>query len=241
MKSKLLESVGLSNYISGTNYNFRYKTVGPKVCNYMDEILHINNMYPKNIYSCFQIHSNRVENINHKDFQDFPYGKILLDTDGLICDEKNVVITTKFADCTPIILFDPVKKIQASVHSGWRGTAQKISEVAINKLVSEYNCNVKDLYAFVGPSIDADLYEVGSDVYEAFSSFKNRDSYFKKKDNGKFLLDMKSINKDILIDNGILNNHIEVSDLNTFTNKNLHSARRDNPDYGLNIMITMIK
>lgn len=241
MKSKLLESVGLANYIAGSDYNFRYKTVGKKVNNYMNEILKINNISPKEIYSCYQVHSARVENINHENFIDFEYGKILLDTDGLISNKENVALTTKFADCTPIILFDPINKVQASVHSGWRGTAKKISEVAINKLISEYNSNPKDIYAFVGPSIDANLYEVGPDVYEAFKNIKNRDKYFKPKENNKFLLDMKSVNRDILIENNIPIENIEVSEYNTLSDENLHSARRDSPNYGLNLMITMIK
>lgn len=241
MNSKLLDSVGLFNYTAGTNYNFRYKKVGNKVNEYMSEILKENNINPSEIYSCYQIHSNRVENINHKDFKDFSYGKILLDTDGLITNEKNVALITKFADCTPIILFDPIKKVQASVHSGWRGTVKKISKVAINKMKNDFGCDTKDIYAFVGPSIDSDLYEVGRDVYDEFSDFNYRDDYFTAKENDKFILDMKGLNKRILLENGILEKNIEVSTYNTFSDKNLHSARRDSPEYGLNMIISMIK
>lgn len=241
MNSKLLNSIGLFNYTAGTNYNFRYKTVGEKVNIYMDEILKESNIIPNEIYSCYQIHSNRVENINNESFQDFVYGKIILDTDGLITNEKNIALVTKFADCTPIILFDPINKVQASVHSGWRGTSKKISEVAINKMKNDFNCKSENIYAFIGPSIDSSLYEVGNDVYEEFSDFRNRDQFFTPKENNKFVLDMKGINKEILLDNGIIEKNIEVSDYNTFTNNKLHSARRDSPNYGLNMIISIIK
>ena len=241
MYSKLLDSVGLFNYTTGTELNFRYKTVGDNVVSNMNEVLTKNNINPKMIYSCFQTHSNRVEDINNPEFKDFPYGKIILDTDGLITNEKNTALITKFADCTPIILFDAKNKIQASLHSGWRGTSKEISTVAINKLINEYNSSIEDIYAFIGPSIDSNLYEVGEDVYEEFKHFSYRDEFFTKKENNKFILDMKEINKKILLQNNIPEKNIEVSNLNTFSNKNLHSARRDSPNYGLNMTISIIK
>ena len=241
MKSKLLESIGLFNYTSGTEYNFRYRTVGSKVKDYMEDLLKKNNLNPDMIYSALQVHSNIVEDVNCDKSEEFIYGKIIKSVDGLITDKSNIALVTKFADCTPVILFDPINKVQASVHSGWRGTKDKISEVAINKLVKEYNCKIENIYAFVGPSVDSELYEVGSEVYNEFSHFKNRDLFFNYKGNRKFLLDMKSINKSILLENGLLNKNIEVSTENTLSNRKFHSARRDAPDYGLNMTITMIK
>lgn len=239
MKSNLLESIGLQNSIATKKYNFKYKNNRDKIGSDMKNFLAESNLNPKIIFTAIQTHSNSV--VDAKGGDDFIYGKIIPNVDGLVTNNRDTALVIKFADCTPVVLYDPVKKVQASVHSGWRGTSTKISEIAIEKLISDYNSKREDIYAFIGPSIDFNLYEVGSDVYDEFKHFKNRDLFFKRESKDKFKLNMKLVNEVLLLENGILKKHIEVSKEHTYSNPNLHSARRDGINYGLNAIVTLIK
>lgn len=241
MISKFLNDLNIINYTSGTEYDFKYTKVGDKVKEYMDDILNKNNIYPDEIFSAVQVHSNNIRDTSIDNFKDFAFGKNIDNCDALITTKAKQALVIKYADCTPIILYDKSKKILCAIHSGWRGTVNKISEDVINKLIKEYNSDPSDIYAYIGPSVDSDLYDVGYDVYEAFKDFKFRDEFFKAKNNDKFLLDMKGINKKILLENNIMEDHIHISDKNTLSNEKFHSARREGKIYGLNMTLVMMK
>lgn len=240
MYSKLLKNNGLDNIISGIEHNVRYKTQQLKVKDEVEDILKKSNINPSIIYSANQVHEDNVEYCNGTNGEKFVYGNIFMNTDGLITDKKDVALLIKFADCTPIVLYDPVNQVQAIVHSGWRSTVKRISKSAIDKMVKDFKCKKENILAYVGPTIDIENYEVGSEVYDAFKDFKCRDEFFvKHKD--KYKLSMKDANINILLEEGILINNIEVCEESTFKNSDLHSARRDGKNYGLNSMITIMK
>lgn len=243
MKSLLLKEIYNRIYLKP--YDFRYAKVGDKVKNYIEENLKKDNVEPKEIYSSYQCHSTNISIVERDKAENFIYGKIFLNSDGMITSSKNVGLFIKFADCTPLVLYERENHILGIVHSGWRGTSKKIGESLIEKIL-ELGGKRENILAYVGPSIDSKNYEVGKDVYDAFDSF-NTYKNFKKSDifiskdnkNEKFLLNMKKANKIILENNGIKN--IEVSKEITFDNINLHSARRDGKNYGLNGMMVMMR
>ena len=240
MKSDFLNKLGIINYTSGVNYDFKYLNAGSSVKDYMDEILRENSINPVEIYSAVQTHSTNIAGTDSSEFKNFIFGKNIDNTDGIITDKKGEALVIKYADCTPIILFDSNKKILAALHSGWRGTAERISEKAVNIMISEYGSDPENIYAYIGPSVDSDLYEVGEDVYDAFKNFRYRDMFFNYKGHGKYLLDMKGINKSILLDRGILNRNIHISEKKTLSDLSFHSARREGPGYGLNMTLVMM-
>lgn len=240
MHSKLLKENGLNNYISGSQYHIRAKLIGEKVKDEVKEILNIMGEKPSEIYSGQQIHGDTIKYCDGRTGKEFYYGRYFPETDGLITDKENIALLIKFADCTPIVLFDPIKKVQAAVHSGWRGTVKRISEKAINKMVEDFFCDKENILAFVGPSIDIDNYEVGPEVYEAFKNFENREKFFKPHGE-KYLMSMIDANIDILLQNGIKKSNIEVCQDSTYNNEKLNSARRDGENYKLNSIITIMK
>ena len=149
------------------------------------------------------------------------------ESDALITDVPGLGIAVSTADCTPVLIYDPVKKIIAAVHSGWRGTQKRILEKTLKKLLSEFGSSVNDLFIFIAPSISQKNYEVGEEVAALFTS------KYLKPNGGKYLLDVKGVNYDILIENGIPENQIELNDLCTYEEKNLlHSYRRDGKQSG---------
>ncbi len=239
--SKKLSDLGLANLVGGFNYNFRYKTQNKKVIKDVEELLLEMEEEPSMIYSAFQDHTDHVKVPDLENTVKFVYGRIILNTDAMVTNEKNVALLIKMADCTPIILFDPVKKVQAVVHSGWRGTCKEIGAKAAAKMESTFFCKRENICAYIGPTISIEDYEVGEEVYKAFEKFTNRDSFFEKKQSGKYHLNMKQANLDVLLRAGIKEENIELERESTFGNPHLHSARYEGENYGLNAIISIIK
>ncbi|MBK7630676.1 MAG: peptidoglycan editing factor PgeF [Ignavibacteriales bacterium] len=157
-------------------------------------------------------------------------------SDALITDKKNLGIAIAVADCTPIFIYDKKNKVIAAVHSGWKGTEQKILLKTLLKLHDEFKSNPENMICYIGPSISKANYEVGSEVAELF------DKSFSKPNGKKFLLDVSGINYNILKNFGIPENQIQKSKLCTFEYENLlHSYRRDGNLSGRSIGVIAIK
>lgn len=109
---------------------------------------------------------------------------VILDADGAVTSQKNVVLSAMTADCLPVLLTDIDGSQVAAVHAGWRGLADGIVENAL--LAFD-----KPVMAWLGPAIGARVFEVGSDVLEAFTHFDSHAvKAFTPLPNGKWLADM---------------------------------------------------
>lgn len=84
--------------------------------------------------------------------------------DIILTDNPGVTLFMRFADCVPIMLYDPVRRVVGMVHSGWRGTVKRVPLIAIEAMIDRYGCVPEDILAGLGPSIGVDHYEVGPDV-----------------------------------------------------------------------------
>lgn len=191
-----------------------------------------------------QTHTNNVMIVN-KSHCGTGYTKDSFeDIDGLITGESGVALVTQYADCTPLIFCDPVKKVIATSHSGWRGTVQGIGKVTVEKMVNEFGSNPKDIIACIGPCIQKCCYEVDTPVLEAFQQLKYLDlsKIFTDKGGGKYLLDMVEANKQILINAGIKEENMDIADLCTNCNADsLHSHRATKGQRGtIGVIIELI-
>ncbi|HWF43635.1 MAG TPA: peptidoglycan editing factor PgeF [Candidatus Kapabacteria bacterium] len=146
---------------------------------------------------------------------------VVKESDALITVEANVLLGVTVADCTPILLYDPVMKLIAAIHSGWRGTEQMISLAAIRRMMG-LGSSPENIFAFIGASASREKYEVGLDVATLFE-----EKHLVELQGGKYLLDVKGANLDQLVFAGIPEEHIEVSPLCTISDERLHSYRRD--------------
>ncbi len=88
-------------------------------------------------------------------------------TDGIILTQPGIPVMLMFADCTPVLLYDPNQHVGAVVHAGWRGTSQAITQEAIQQLIQHYGVSADQLIGVVGPSIGACCYEVSQEVVTA--------------------------------------------------------------------------
>jgi len=156
--------------------------------------------------------------------------------DALITAHENIYLAISVADCSPIVLFDPLKNVIAAVHAGWRGTQQRIAEKAVQIMKDKFHSTPEDIVAFIGPSAGACCYEVGEEVAKLFPQV-----CIHPKKNGKFHLDVKQANVLQLLENNLQESHIEVHSDCTIHNKNYHSFRRDGKNSGRMLAIVGLK
>ncbi len=133
------------------------------------------------------------------------------DCDALITNQKGVVLTILSADCVPVLLYDRKKEAVAAIHAGWKGTKEKIVAKTVQKMKKIYACDPEDIIAGVAPAIGRCCYEVGKDVAKHF--FNEPLSFDVQGE--KYMLDLPFINKKQLLDSGVLEKHIEMSDICT--------------------------
>ena len=117
------------------------------------------------------------------------------DVDALITDRSGVVLFATYADCYPIVLWDPEKRVAGLVHAGWRGTHAGVARAAVSFMRDEYGC--RHIRAGIGPGICGRCYEVGEEVASQF------DARFVKPSGDRFLLDLAAANCAQLEDAGV--------------------------------------
>lgn len=88
--------------------------------------------------------------------------------DALVTDMPGFAIGVRTADCVPVLLYDPVCRVVAAVHSGWKGTVAKIVSKAIEVMGEEFGCRASSLLAVIGPSISLESFQVGEEVAARF-------------------------------------------------------------------------
>lgn len=141
--------------------------------------------------------------------------------DGLATNETEVPLYTSYADCVPLLFFDPEEKVIAMAHSGWRGTAARIGAKMVRFMEEEYGSRAENMIAAIGPSICRSCYEVSEDVAQAFRNAflpAQFTQIFDEKGQGKYQLDLWEANRIILTEAGISPEHLDVTDLCTCCN-----------------------
>ena len=150
------------------------------------------------------------------------------DTDGLITDVPGLVLSTFYADCVPLYFVDPVHCAIGLSHSGWRGTVNRMGKATIEAMRREYGSRPEELRCAIGPSICQDCYEVSGDVAVEFErAFAGHGhEILIAKENGKYQLDLWKANEIVLLDAGVLPEHIEITDICTCCNPDLLFSHR---------------
>ena len=150
------------------------------------------------------------------------------DVDGLITNEPGVVLATFYADCVPLYFVDPVHRAIGLSHSGWRGTVGRMGKKTLEAMHEAFGTKPEDVYAAVGPSICQDCYEISEDVAEHFyTEFPEcGEEILLNKGNGKYQLDLWKTNEIILLEAGILPEHLAVTNICTCCNDKLLFSHR---------------
>ena len=184
---------------------------------------------PENIVASKQTHTTNVKIVSKKDcgkgiYRERDYD----DVDGMITNEKEIVLATYFADCVPLYMVDTKNKAIGLSHSGWRGTVGKIGKVTLDLMKETYGTNPKDVIACIGPSICRDCYEVSEDVATEFeAAFKGRKKdILINKGNGKYQLDLWECNYIIFKECGVYEENIHMPDICTCHNMEMMFSHR---------------
>jgi len=167
-----------------------------------------------------QTHSNHVYRVVEGDrgLGSMDRQTAIPDTDALVTHVRHTCIVVQVADCVPVLLFDPVQRVIAVVHAGWRGTASAIVAETVRAMQHHYGSRPADILAAIGPSIQGCCYQVGEDVYQAFVSWDNtREKIFQYR-NHQLLLDLVAANQLLLLNLGVDARNIATTDYCTRCN-----------------------
>ena len=161
------------------------------------------------------------------------YDRTYTDVDGLVTDEPQVILCTQYADCVPLLFADPVKRVVATAHSGWRDTVQRIGAVTVEKMCADYGCRREDIRAAIGPSIGPCCFEVDEPVMRIFAdAFPDVEAITYRQATGKYHIDLWHIMSAQLMEAGIRPENITVTAECTCCGKGYFSFRRDGKLYG---------
>lgn len=165
-------------------------------------------------------------------------------TDGLITNQKNILLATTNADCILLFFYDPVKKVIANTHSGWRGTIQRIGVKTVERMKEEFQSNPKDIICCICPSIRKCHFEVDKDVKEEFQKeFQDMEEIIiPVKATQKWKIDTVKINQILLERQGLKSENIIDSGICSVCNcEQIHSYRVEGKSYGLNTAVIELK
>ena len=242
---KELNDYNVINLFSKKPLNFNGRKIDNETINGQYNIIQEKLGYKfRKIIKPNQRHTNVVKKIDISNIND-----VFDNVDGLITDIKGIALVTSLADCQGILLYDKKKKVIGNIHSGWKGTLNKIIINAINMMIKEYNSSISDIKVFFSPSILKCCFEVDEDIKNDFlNKFSNINinKYITKgnliKGKQKYLIDTIGININIIEAIGILPENITTSDICTKCNNNLyHSHRADSDTDGRNILLISMR
>jgi polyphenol oxidase len=134
-------------------------------------------------------------------------------TDGMVTNVERICLCVQVADCVPVLMYDPVERVIAAVHAGWRGILKRIVPATVEKMIQHYGCRAENIYAGLGPSNGPCCYEVEEDVKrETLISLGSLNGIITPgKNPGKYIFDQWNAVKMQLLDTGLKESHIEVS------------------------------
>lgn len=183
----------------------------------------------KKVVVAYQTHTSNIRKVTKEDVGKGVYKKQdYMDIDGLVTNEPDIVLVTQYADCTPLLFFDPVKRVAATSHGGWRGTVQEIALKTVEIMVNDYGSKAKDIICAIGPNISKCCYEVDEPVISEINKLEylNKGLCYTEKGDGKYMLDLKETNRQILLRAGIKEENIDVADLCTCCNSDTFHSHR---------------
>ena len=176
--------------------------------------------------TCAQIHGSQIAVVDAaqagRGARDV--GTTLAGVDGLASGEKDLPLMLFYADCTPIMIVDPVQKGAALLHAGWRGTVGAIGPRAVSVMKETFHSQPRDLVAAIGPSIGPKDYEVDDRVRNAAPGYE---AFFIQTRPHHYLMDLWHLNAAMLQKAGIPTNQIYLAGVSTFSSDHYFSYRRD--------------
>ncbi len=196
---------------------------------------------PYPVIQAHQVHGFRVAVVDRPDTR-----KEELDGyDALVTGLSGVAIGVHTADCVPVLLYDPRRRVVAAIHSGWKGTVQRISQKVLFVMKSEFGSDAADVRAVIGPAIGPDSFQVGEEVVQFFKEqgFPLDDIWtFNPGYTGIPMadghhLDLFKANRWLLEEAGVPAASIKVSGIDSYLDQTFFSARREGITCGRTVSV----
>lgn len=159
-----------------------------------------------------QVHGDSVRSVTMADVKENLYDRAPGQGDAMVTAMPGVLLVVFCADCIPVLLCDPVRRVIGAVHAGWRGTAAGVVDRTVERMALAFDCKPSDIRAAIGPGIGPKCFETHEDVPNAMMAAVSSPAlpYIKVKENGKFLVDLKGINAKRLELAGLRRDHIAI-------------------------------
>ncbi len=155
----------------------------------------------ESIFDVWQVHGTEVICTNSPRLLDAAH----LKADAILTDSPDITLFMRFADCVPILFYDPVKKVVGIAHAGWQGTVKKIAGITVDAMREKYGSKPENILAGIGPSIGVDHYQVGKDVADHITRAFSDTAGILIERNNNLYLDLWAANYRTLYDAGIRN------------------------------------
>ena len=161
-----------------------------------------------------QVHGSLVRIVSESDRALPPLAEVPIDCDGLATAQRGLPVVVFTADCVPVLLCDPDAPAAAALHCGWKGTAKDMIGSGVSAIVS-LGGRAENIRAAIGPAISVCCFETGSEVPEAMEKLLGADAVgtFSPEEGhpGKFMVDLKEVNRRRLLQLGVKSENIDVS------------------------------
>ena len=175
-----------------------------------------------------QVHEDTIRQATRADVLDDLLDPLDYQADGLLTNQPGLCLTIYYADCIPVLLYDPVHRAIAAVHSGWRGTSLGIAPQAVAKMTALYGSDPGDILAAIGPGIGPCCFETHDDGPSAMVQRLGEDSLSLcvPLAHGKFSVDLKGIIHWQLTQAGLADGHVDTLSLCTACHPELYWSHR---------------
>jgi len=177
-----------------------------------------------------QLHGKRVSVLRRDNFRDLNGA---IDGDAIITDVTDLALMVKQADCQAVILFDPVKRVIANIHCGWRGNTHDIIASVVNRMIAVFACKASDMWAAIGPSLGpccAEFVTHKQIFPKSFDRFMIRKNYF----------DLWEISRWQRLEAGLKKENIEIAGICTRCRTDLFFSYRDEGTTGRFATVVML-
>jgi len=208
---------------SSLNCSYNANDTKVNVDNNRELICNYHKLSIENLKTVKQVHGNKVLTVNHLKQNTFK-----IEADSMITNKSNIILGILTADCAPVLAFDPVSKIIAAIHIGWKGAIKNILSNTINTFIT-MKSEVKNINLSIGPCIGPKSYDVKKDFYDKFinKNIKNK-IYFIKFSRDKYKFNLPEYIQDEALNKGILLKNISNLKKDTLIEENMFFSFRRN-------------
>ncbi len=218
-----------SNNYESLNLSFQVGDEDNKVIKNHQILSHALGFDLSSLVTCQQIHQNNVALVDgsHLKKDRFLPHNAIMETDALVTDVPGITLMTRYADCVPLLFYDPKTHTVAIAHAGWKGTLAHIGQKTVEVLVKDYHCQPQNILAAIGPSIGPCCYQISNTMAsQAEKELPCSNEYFRELLNDGLYFNLWQANKKQLQSAGIEESNIHCADLCTSCNFDLFFSYR---------------